>query len=254
MADKGKVLLADDEENFQRAIAVLLREQGYLCDVVSDASAATERLRHNQYDVLIADIKMPGNTELEFIRELSADAQGISMILVTGYPSTETAIASVELPILAYLVKPFKFEDLLTHVRFGVERSKAYHAVERLREHVQEWKYELEGNGRVLSQATSQSFSDPLGVFLQTSFLRVILILSELETVAAVLVRHEGGGRNIVFNDPRLDLLMEVLVDAVAILEKTKHAFKSKDLGMLRKRLETLIARVDVDSRGRATQ
>lgn len=101
MADKGKVLLADDEENFQRAIAVLLREQGYLCDVVSDASAATERLRHNQYDVLIADIKMPGNTELEFIRELSADAQGISMILVTGYPSTETAIASVELPILS---------------------------------------------------------------------------------------------------------------------------------------------------------
>ncbi len=254
MADKGKVLLADDEENFQRAIAVLLREQGYLCDVVSDASAATERLRHNRYDVLIADIKMPGNTELEFIRELSTHAQGLSMILVTGYPSTETAIESVQLPILAYLVKPFKFEDLLVHVRFGVERSKAYHAVQQLREHVQEWKYELEESGKMLSQATSQAFSDPLGVFLQTSFLRIIMILSELETVAAVLARHEGGGRDVVFNDPRLDLLMEVLIDAVAILEKTKHAFKSKDLGMLRKRLETLIARVDEASYGRAKE
>ena len=170
MVYKGKVLLADDEENFQRAIAVLLREQGYICDVVSDASAATERLRHNRYDVLIADIKMPGNTELEFIRELSTHTQGLSMILVTGYPSTETAIESVALPILAYLVKPFKFEDLLAHVRFGVERSKAYHAVERLREHVQEWKYELEGSGRVLSQATSQAFSDPLGVFFKHRF------------------------------------------------------------------------------------
>ena len=71
MVYKGKVLLADDEENFQQAIAVLLREQGYLCDVVSGASAATERLHHNRYDVLIDDIKMPGNTELEFIRDLS---------------------------------------------------------------------------------------------------------------------------------------------------------------------------------------
>ena len=96
------------------------------------------------------------------------------------YPATETAIESVQLPVLAYLVKPFKFEDLLAHVRFGVERSKAYHAVQRLRQHVQEWEYELEGSGRVLSQATSQAFSDPLGVFLQASFLRTILILSEL--------------------------------------------------------------------------
>ncbi len=254
MADKRKILLADDEENFQQAIAVLLREQGYSCDVVSDALAATERLRHNRYDVLIADIKMPGNTELEFIRELSACAQGLSMILVTGYPSTETAIESVQLPILAYLVKPFKFEDLLVHVRFGVERSKVYHAVQRLRQNVQEWKNELEESGSVLSQATSQAFIDPLGVFLQTSFLRIILILSELETVAAVLARHEGGVGNVVFNDPRLDFLMEALIDAIAILEKTKHAFKSKDLGMLRKRLETLLARVDEASYGRAKE
>ena len=156
--------------------------------------------------------------------------------------------------ILSYLVKPFKFEDLLVHVRFGVERSEVYHAVQRLRQNVQEWKNELEESGSVLSQATSQAFIDPLGVFLQTSFLRIILILSELETVAAVLARHEGGVGNVVFNDPRSDFLMEALIDAIAILEKTKHAFKSKDLGMLRKRLETLLARVDEASYGRAKE
>ena len=72
--------------------------------------------------------------------------------------------------------------------------------------------------------------------------------------MAAVLARHEGGVGNVVFNDPRLDFLMEALIDAIAILEKTKHAFKSKDLGMLRKRLETLLARVDEASYGRAKE
>ncbi len=245
MADSGRILLADDEINFQQATAELLREQGYRCDVVSDAHAAAERLRHDDYDVLIADIKMPGNTELEFIQDLAAQARALSIILVTGYPSTQTAIDSVQLPVLAYLVKPFKFDELLTHVRFGMERSQANRAIERLRHHVRQWHDELEDNARAVSLATSQAFADPLGLFLQASFRRVIMTLEDLEALTGVLARHEDSAREAVFKDPRLDLLKDALGDTIAVLEKTKHAFKSRDLGMLRKRLEELIARVD---------
>lgn len=245
MAYQGRILLADDEVNFQQATAELLREQGYTCEVVSDAHAAAERLRSETYDVLIADIKMPGNTNLEFIQELSSAAKRVSVILVTGYPSTETAISSVQLPVLAYLVKPFKFDELLTHVRFGLERSTAYRAVQRLQEHVLEWHQDLDVNAAALSHATSEAFSDPLGFFLETSFRRMIMTLKELETVTTVLAHHEEDRGEVLFHDPRLDYLKSALVDAVAVLEKTKHAFKSKDLGALRKRLEGFIQQVE---------
>ena len=245
MSDTGKILLADDEINFQQATAELLREQGYSCDVVSDAHAAAERLQHQTYDVLIADIKMPGNTELEFIRDLAAQAQKLSIILVTGYPSTQTAIETVQLPVLAYLVKPFRFGELLNHVRFGVERSQANQAIDRLRHTVQVWNQELEGATRSIATATPHAFADPLGVFLQASFRRVIMTLEELEAVTGVLARHEQSARHGVFTDPRVNLLKEALTDTIGVLEKTKHAFKSKDLGRLRKRLEELVAQVE---------
>ena len=245
MAYHGRILLADDEVNFQQATAELLQEQGYLCDVVPDAHAAAEKLRSDTYDVLIADIKMPGNTNLEFIPEFSLVAKGLSVILVTGYPSAETAINSVQLPVLVYLVKPFKFDELLTHVRFGIERGVAYRATQRLQEQMQEWHQELDINAAAIAHATGGAFSDPLGVFLTTSFRRIIMTLKELEAVTVVLAGHGEDRHKALFHDPRLGHLKNALVDAVAVLEKTKHAFKSKDLGALRKRLEGLIQKVE---------
>ncbi|MCI0692942.1 response regulator [candidate division KSB1 bacterium] len=63
-------------------------------------------LGKNRYDLLIADIKMPGNDELEFIEEPPAIAEGLPVILVTGYPSLNTAIKSTRLHVAGYMMKP----------------------------------------------------------------------------------------------------------------------------------------------------
>ena len=66
MTELGRILFADDEETFLQASCDLLRREGYACDGVPDASAAMQKLAAKKYDLLIADIKMPGNAELEF--------------------------------------------------------------------------------------------------------------------------------------------------------------------------------------------
>src|SRR5574341_1431460 len=125
MSELGRILFADDEETFLRASCDLLRREGYACDGVPDASAAAQKLRVEKYDLLIADIKMPGNAELEFIQEVPKITDGLPVILVTGYPSTYTAIKSIQLPVMAYLPKPVDFGELLNQVRKGVERGQA---------------------------------------------------------------------------------------------------------------------------------
>lgn len=248
MAASGTILLADDEVNFRQATAELLREEGYQCDEVPDAAEAIAQLQQDTYDVLIADIKMPGNVNLEFIRTLAESGPGLFVILVTGYPSTETAIDSVQLPVSAYLVKPFKFEELLTHVQFGVMRSNAQRAVHRLQGQVKAWQQEMEVSAQAVSSASREAFSDPVGVFLETSFRRVMQNLHELEQMTAILARHEHEKQEISYQDPRVDHLKAALVDTIGVLEKTKHAFKSKDLGALRRRLENIITQVDSSS------
>src|SRR4030042_6214874 len=101
MGDLRRILIADDEETFRNSLADLLRQAGYQCDCAPDAIVAAELLHSAEYDLLIADIKMQGNFELEFIRALPQIAEGMPVILVTGYPSLRSAIESIQLPVAA---------------------------------------------------------------------------------------------------------------------------------------------------------
>lgn len=150
MANKGKVLLVAVESDFQQITVEVLHDEGYLCDVSSAVAPALALLRSNRYDVLIAEIGVPGNTSLELIHEISRFAQRPSVVLVAEAPCT--AVESIHLPVFAYLIQPVQFDDLLDQVRLGVERSKTNRDVLHLLEQVQAWSQELEVAGQALSR------------------------------------------------------------------------------------------------------
>jgi two-component system nitrate/nitrite response regulator NarL len=130
MTAGARLLLADDEETFRNSISVLLRREGYECDVASSAGEAIERLTEHPYDLLITDLRMPGNTELELLK---AAGGALPVIIVTAYPSLPTAIEAVRFAVVDYLVKPFDFEELLRAVRRALETRNATRMLESLR-------------------------------------------------------------------------------------------------------------------------
>jgi len=123
--EPARILCVDGDPAFLRSTAEMLGGEGYLCEQAADVAAAINLLRAQQYDLLIADVKMPGNDELELIKELPKITAGLAVILVTGYPSLETAIQSIRLPVTAYLAKPIDFEELLVLVRKGINDVRA---------------------------------------------------------------------------------------------------------------------------------
>ncbi len=129
MAELGRILIADDEETFLYSTANLLRGEGYECDCASDSKTVVEMVKASRYDVLITDINMPGNSELELLKDISKIDKGMAVILVTGYPSVNSAIRSIQLRVEAYMVKPLKFDELLAQVKASIERTRTYHAV-----------------------------------------------------------------------------------------------------------------------------
>jgi DNA-binding NarL/FixJ family response regulator len=132
MTTPEKLLLADDDEGFRNSMAVLLRRDGYVVDVVGAADEAISRLSNEQYDLLIMDLRMPGNDELELLKATAAGA-GLPVIVVTGYPSVPTAVEAVRCSAVDYLVKPFAFDELVRAVRRALETGKAVHMLESLR-------------------------------------------------------------------------------------------------------------------------
>src|SRR5258705_4617016 len=144
MTKQGRILIVDDEETFSHAIIELLRREGYACDGANDAAKALQLLQCETYDLVIADINMPGNVDLEFVHLLSERTPGLPVILVTGHPTLPSAIQSIRLPVVAYLLKPFGFADLLGYVRNGLTQSRAYKMVDSMDKQVQAWRQDLQ--------------------------------------------------------------------------------------------------------------
>lgn len=90
-----------------------------------DGLRALGLLATRRYELLIADLQMPGNTQFELVEQLEQIAPEVPVILVTGYPTLASAIRAVELPVVAYLVKPFDFDELLKHVRKAIQRRRS---------------------------------------------------------------------------------------------------------------------------------
>jgi two-component system response regulator HydG len=126
----ARILVADDEPLFLQTTASLLSKAGFTCMSAASGTAALEALSQEPFDLVISDLNMPGNLKLELLREGRRKWPEIPVIVVTGAPSLPSAIESVRLGITDYLLKPVKYEDLLSAVRRAlaqqVRRPKNY--------------------------------------------------------------------------------------------------------------------------------
>lgn len=246
MNQRGHILIADDEETFLLATADLLRAEGYACDCVSDASDALRLLRSDHYDVLIADIRMPGNPELELVKVLSEEFGGLPVILVTGYPSVDSAIKSVELPVTAYLLKPVDLPELMRQVDTAAQRGRYRSALLRSRTRLSVWQQELESlQDQLTVKADSHTEQAILASYIDVTLQNILTGLGDLHAIAKHLAGDQHSDHTCkLTNCPRTQTLSAAIDDTIVTLEKTKRSFKSKDLGDLRRRLQEVLGNI----------
>lgn len=240
MNTRGRILVADDEETFLQTTADLLRREGYAVGTAADAPAALAAVREGSYDLVISDLEMPGNDDLRLVRDLALEAGGLPVIILTGFPSTESAIASIELPVAAYLRKPVQWDDLLARIESAIGRFRIYRSMRRTEEQLEALRDEFR-------QVTSpnqvvKSGTTPVDAFLALTLRNVMGSLSSLESLGQALSGKPVAGTPCqLLNCPRGLQLQQALRETVAVLEETKSSFKSKTLANLRERLELLL-------------
>ncbi len=245
MTELGRILIADDEETFLRSTADLLRREGYFCDCVADADAGLRRLQEEKYDLLISDIKMPGNPNLQFIQRLRDVAAGLPAILVTGYPSRTSAIQAVQLPVVAYMIKPIDFDELLAHVRTGVGKSRLRQAVGQSSRRLRHWLQALEDIEHRFGDKNLGFSPDLLQKVLDLAFENAAGAIDDVKILTARPVSLELDCP--LSSCRRLQNLSRAVEETITALEETKNAFKSKELGALRKKLRETLANLQKD-------
>jgi DNA-binding response OmpR family regulator len=114
-----RVLVVDDEPDTRALIWDILSEEGYNVDLCASGDQALDKLKRKRFELILADIKMPGMSGVELLTHVRAMAPDAKVILMTAYASLDTAIQAVRGQAFDYLVKPFDLDDF----RQRVERA-----------------------------------------------------------------------------------------------------------------------------------
>jgi len=193
---------------------------------------AARMLAETPYALLISDIRMPGNAGLCLIQDLPEPNRDLPVILVTGYPSAETAIQAVNQAVLAYLVKPMEFQDLVAQVERGVAQRRIQRAVSASARRIQDWAGEMAAlTGGPGGAPVQQVLGAMLGRMGES-----LIDMKHLLDLSSGLA--PDGKACLVQHCPRLEGYQRIFQEGIAILEQTKGAFKSRNLEDLRRKME----------------
>ncbi|OPX98320.1 MAG: Transcriptional regulatory protein ZraR [Syntrophorhabdus sp. PtaU1.Bin002] len=122
--EKGKIIIVEDEESILTMLSEFLRNNGYIVDPFIESKKALFALKSNEYQVLITDLSMPHIDGLQLINYIQKEYLNTLGIVMTGYGSLETAISAMRWGAFDYILKPFKFEEVLTIVESAMYYSR----------------------------------------------------------------------------------------------------------------------------------
>src|SRR6186713_1207567 len=121
-ATRPRVLVVDDEASIGDLLAKMLALAEYDVDVAPDGRSALELMRMYPYDLLIADLKMPGMDGLTVIREAKRYKTDLPVIVITGFSTESSAIEAINLGVSGYLTKPFRVPEVLKQAEKALGR------------------------------------------------------------------------------------------------------------------------------------
>lgn len=114
MKAQTKILVVDDNEVVRLSLLRSLRDDNRRVQLAENADAAIRLLEQEKFDVVLLDLRMPGMDGLSFLKILKQRWPECEAIVITGYPTIETAVEALRLGAFNYLAKPVGPDEIVT--------------------------------------------------------------------------------------------------------------------------------------------
>lgn len=123
MSDKARILFVDDEEAIRSLILTVLEGDGHEAVGAGSAAEAEKAFENTAFDLAVIDKNLPDGSGIDLLRDLKKRHPETEFIILTGYPSLESAIEALRAGAFDYLIKPVLDLDLVTQkVNRALER------------------------------------------------------------------------------------------------------------------------------------
>ena len=119
-----KILVVDDEQSMTQFLSIVLRKESFQVTAVSNGRDALERVKAENFDVVITDIKMPGMDGIQLLNHIKKHDPSLPVVIMTAYASQQSAIDAVNHGAFQYLIKNAKNDEIKLVVRNALEMRK----------------------------------------------------------------------------------------------------------------------------------
>lgn len=136
MSKKISILIVDDEDSIRDSLLNWFLEDGYLVECAENAKIALSKLESNNFDIILADIKMPGMDGLEMLRRIKSLKKESIVIVMTAFATVDTAVQALKDGAFDYITKPFDPDDLSHLIRNASKQISLTIENETLKERV----------------------------------------------------------------------------------------------------------------------
>jgi DNA-binding NtrC family response regulator len=134
---REKILVVDDDLEMGALLTEILQEEGFSVTATADSLEASKKLKKEEFDVLITDLKMKGLKGLDLLEETKKRAPSTPVIIITAFGTIETAIQAMKMGAYDYITKPFRTEEMTLTVKKALETRKLRKEVLRLQREVE---------------------------------------------------------------------------------------------------------------------
>ena len=118
------ILTVDDDKHVRNLIALILEDAGYRCTGAASAKDAWAHLREHDFELVLCDVRMPGQSGLELARHIVAEHPDTAVVMVTGLDDAGIGQGALAFGAYGYVVKPFRQTDLLLNVENALRRRQ----------------------------------------------------------------------------------------------------------------------------------
>jgi two-component system, NtrC family, nitrogen regulation response regulator NtrX len=149
----SKILIIEDEPSIRRVLTKILSEENdsYIVEEAEDGAQGLEKIKNEDYDLVLCDIKMPkmdGQEVLEAVKKIKPE---IPMVMISGHGDLETAVNTMRLGAFDYISKPPDLNRLLNTVRNALDKKKLVVENKILKKRVSK-NYEMIGESQAIYQ------------------------------------------------------------------------------------------------------
>jgi DNA-binding NtrC family response regulator len=120
----ARILVIDDEESMCSFMEIMLAKEGYDVAITTSAPDGVDRLRNENFDLVIADLSMPEMSGIDVVREVKSFKNDQEIIVMTAYASVDTAIEAMKQGAADYVTKPFKVDEIKIVIEKSINRRK----------------------------------------------------------------------------------------------------------------------------------